>query len=134
MKKEISYVNDVYTHIYTLIVKSNNTYEVLIDNERIEHGELENDWNFLPAKKIKDLKARKPRDWDDRETIDDPNDEKPKNWDKFKQIPDPTAIKPEDWVDDINGEWEPPMIDNPKYRHEWKAKQIDNPSYMVRNN
>lgn len=63
--------------MYTLIVKPDNTYEVLIDNEKVESGELEADWNFLPPKKIKDPQANKPEDWDDRATIDDPTDSKP---------------------------------------------------------
>merc|ERR1711992_260530 len=28
-----------------------------------------------------------------------------------------------------DGEWEPPMINNPEYKGEWKPKQIDNPAY-----
>ena len=45
--------DDVYTHLYTLIVRPDNSYEVKIDNEKVEGGELEADWDFLPAKKIK---------------------------------------------------------------------------------
>lgn len=77
INKEIRCKDDVLTHLYTLIVKPDNTYEVLIDNEKVESGELEADWNFLPPKKIKDPEAKKPEDWDDRATIDDPNDTKP---------------------------------------------------------
>merc|ERR1711911_208523 len=95
IKKEIRPKDDVYTHLYTLIVKPDQTYEVLIDNEKVESGDLEADWDFLPAKTIKDPEAKKPEDWDDR----------------------------------MDGEWEPPMIDNPEYKGEWKPKQIDNPSY-----
>lgn len=29
----------------------------------------------------------------------------------------------------MDGEWEPPMIDNPEYKGEWSPKQIDNPAY-----
>ena len=29
----------------------------------------------------------------------------------------------------MDGEWEPPMIDNPEYKGEWAPKQIDNPKY-----
>lgn len=29
----------------------------------------------------------------------------------------------------MDGEWEPPMIDNPEYKGEWSPKQIDNPEY-----
>ena len=39
------------------------------------------------------------------------------------------ATKPEDWDDEMDGEWEAPMIDNPEYKGEWKPKQIDNPNY-----
>jgi calreticulin len=30
-----------------------------------------------------------------------------------KEIADPEAAKPEDWDDEDDGEWEPPMVDNP---------------------
>lgn len=106
--------------------------QVLIDNEKVESGELEGDWNFLPPKTIKDPEAKKPADWDDKPTIDDPEDKKPEDWDKPEHIPDPDASKPEDWDDEMDGEWEPPMIDNPDYKGEWRPKQIDNPNYKVR--
>lgn len=48
-----------------------------IDNEKVESGSLEEDWDFLPPKKIKDPEAKKPEDWDDRAKIDDPEDTKP---------------------------------------------------------
>ncbi|RUS71970.1 hypothetical protein EGW08_020263 [Elysia chlorotica] len=129
VKKEIRCKDDVYTHLYTLIVRPDNTYEVKIDNEKVESGELEADWDFLPPKKIPDPEAKKPDDWDEREQIDDPEDSKPEDWDKPEHIPDPEAKKPDDWDDEMDGEWEPPMIDNPEYKGEWKPKKIDNPDY-----
>ncbi|XP_034952568.1 calreticulin isoform X2 [Chelonus insularis] len=129
INKDIRCKDDVYTHLYTLIVNPDNTYKVLIDNEVIESGELEADWDFLPPKKIKDPSQTKPEDWDDRPTIPDPEDKKPEDWDKPEHIPDPEAIKPEDWDDEMDGEWEAPVIDNPDYKGEWKPKQIDNPNY-----
>ena len=69
--------DDEFTHLYTLIVKSDNTYEVRIDGQKEESGSLEEDWDFLPPKKIKDPEAKKPEDWDDRKKIDDPEDKKP---------------------------------------------------------
>merc|ERR1712226_1270231 len=104
--------DDEMSHVYTLVVKPDNSYEVYIDLEKKESGTLEDDWDFLPPKKIKDPAASKPADWD-----------------KPQHIPDPDAKKPEDWDDDIDGEWEPPSIDNPEYKGEWKPKQIDNPDY-----
>ena len=103
--------------------------KVLIDNEKVESGDLEADWDFLPAKTIKDPEAKKPEDWDERAKIDDPEDVKSEDWEKPEHIADPEAKKPEDWDDEMDGEWEPPMIDNPEYKGEWKPKQIDNPSY-----
>lgn len=69
--------DDEMTHLYTLIVKPDNTYEVRIDNEKVESGELEQDWDFLPAKKVKDPEAKKPDDWVDDAKIPDPEDKKP---------------------------------------------------------
>lgn len=62
-------------------------------------------------------------------TIPDPDDTKPENWDQPEHVPDPDATKPDDWDDEMDGEWEPPMIDNAEYKGEWSPKQIDNPAY-----
>merc|ERR1712130_842893 len=53
------------------------------------------------------------------------------DWDFLppKKIKDTEVSKPEDWDDEMDGEWEPPMIDNPEYKGEWKPRQIDNPNY-----
>uniref|UniRef100_A0A8C1XL37 Calreticulin n=1 Tax=Cyprinus carpio TaxID=7962 RepID=A0A8C1XL37_CYPCA len=129
IKKEIKCKDDELSHLYTLILNPDQTYEVKIDNEKVESGSLEEDWDFLPPKKIKDPEAKKPEDWDDRAKIDDETDTKPEDWDKPENIPDPDAKKPDDWDEDMDGEWEPAMIPNPEYKGEWKPKQIDNPNY-----
>lgn len=51
------------------------------------------------------------------------------DWDQPEHISDPDAKKPEDWDDSIDGDWEAPTIDNPKYKGPWRARQIDNPNY-----
>jgi len=129
IKKDIRCKDDVFTHLYTLIVNPDGTYEVLIDNESAQKGSLTDDWDFLPPKKIKDPEVSKPDDWVDTAKIDDPEDVKPEDWEKPEHIADPDASKPEDWDDEMDGEWEPPMIDNPEYKGEWKPRQIDNPDY-----
>lgn len=129
IKKEIKCKDDELTHMYTLILNPDQTYEVKIDNEKVESGSLEEDWDLLPAKKIKDPEAKKPEDWDDRAKVDDAEDAKPEEWDRPENIPDPDAKKPEDWDVDMDGEWEPAMIPNQEYKGEWKPKQIDNPDY-----
>ncbi|XP_062843665.1 calreticulin 3b [Trichomycterus rosablanca] len=129
IKKEIKCKDDELTHLYTLILNPDQTYEVKIDNEKVESGSIEEDWDLLPPKKIKDPEAKKPEDWDDRPKIDDETDTKPEDWDKPENVPDPDAKKPEDWDEEMDGEWEPAMIPNPEYKGEWKPKQIDNPNY-----
>lgn len=69
--------DDELSHLYTLILNPDQTYIVKIDNEKVESGSLEEDWDFLPPKKIKDPEAKKPEDWDDRAKIDDADDTKP---------------------------------------------------------
>jgi len=128
-KKDIRCKDDEMTHLYTLILNSDNTYEVRIDGKKEESGELEADWDFLAPKKIKDPAAKKPEDWVDNAKMDDPEDKKPEDYDKPELIADKDAKKPDDWDDEEDGEWEPPMINNPEYKGEWKPKQIDNPAY-----
>ena len=77
IKKDIRCKDDVFTHLYTLIVNTDGTYEVLIDNESAQTGSLTDDWDFLPPKTIKDPEAKKPDDWVDQAKLDDPEDVKP---------------------------------------------------------
>jgi len=130
IKKTIPCESDQLSHVYTLIVHPDNTYEVRIDGNKKESGSLVDDWDILPPKKIKDPSKSKPSDWVDAPKMADPNDVKPEGYDEIaKQVVDPDAAKPEDWHSDADGEWEAPMIDNPEYKGPWKAKQIDNPDY-----
>merc|ERR1712165_561921 len=129
IKKDIRCKDDVFTHLYTLIVNTDGTYEVLIDNESAQKGSLTDDWDFLPPKTIKDPEVSKPDDWVDTAKIDDPEDVKPEDWEKPEHIADPDATKPEDWDDEMDGEWEPRQIDNPDYKGPWVHPEIDNPEY-----
>ncbi|CAB1326019.1 unnamed protein product [Coregonus sp. 'balchen'] len=138
IRKDIRCKDDEYTHLYTLILNPDDTYEVKIDNKKVESGSLEEDWDILPPKKVKDPEAVKPDDWDERERVEDPDDKKPEDWDRPENIADPDAKKPEDWDDEMDGEWEPPMgewkpskIDNPDYKGKWVHPEIDNPDYSA---
>lgn len=51
--------------------------QVLIDLEEAASGSLEEDWDMLPPKTIKDPEAKKPEDWDERAQIPDETDVKP---------------------------------------------------------
>lgn len=49
-------------------------------------GNLEDDLDFLPPRKINDPAVKKPSDWDDRAHIDDPNDIKPEVTQQFESV------------------------------------------------
>lgn len=124
------FTDDHLTHFYTLDVAPDNTYEYYLDGKMVSSGKLEDDWEFLAPKTIPDPNEKKPADWVDIPQIDDPEDKKPDHWDdEPATIVDPEAAKPEDWDDEEDGEWEAPMIPNPKYQGEWKPRRIPNPAY-----
>jgi len=129
-KKNVRMESDQLSHVYTLILKSDNTYEVQIDTVKAESGSLYDDWDFLLPKKIKDPKESKPKDWVDDAQMPDPADVKPAGYDDIPaKIPDAAAKMPEDWDVEEDGEWTAPQVDNPAYKGPWKAKQIANPAY-----
>lgn len=164
--------SDQLTHLYTLIVRPDNTFEILIDGQSAKMGSLLTDFkpSVFPSKEIDDPNDTKPADWVDDKQIPDPNATKPADWDEDapqfipdpnktkapegwledepKRIPDPNQKKPDDWDDEVLGEWEPQIIDNPKclqapgcgkyevpvipnpaFRGKWQAPMIDNPAY-----
>jgi calreticulin len=130
IKKDIKCESDRLTHVYTLILHPDNTYEVRIDGTKKESGSLYEDWDFLKPKTIPDPAVSKPADWVDDPKMDDPDDVKPADYDDIpKEIPDPDAQKPDDWDDEADGAWEAPKIPNPEYKGEWKPKKIKNPNY-----
>jgi len=124
IKKDITAETDQLSHIYTLIIHPDQTYEVRVDGDKKQSGSLIEDFDFLAPKTIKDPSQSKPSDWVDEATIDDPNDKKPEGHDDIpKQIPDPEAEKPDDWDDEADGQWEAPLIANPEHKGDWKAKK-----------
>jgi len=131
VNKEVRAETDVHSHLYTLIIRPDNTYVVKIDGEQKQTGTLEDDWDILAPKKIKDPTKSKPADWVDDKRIPDPTDVKPADWDNHAaEIADPEAQKPDDWDDDLDGAWVAPTVPNPEYKGEWRARTIDNPKYI----
>lgn len=152
-----NYFTDKNTHLYQLVINPDNTFKISIDGYVVNEGNLLEDMTppVNPPKEIEDEKDEKPKDWDDREKIPDPDATKPDDWDENEpekivdpdaekpegwlddepeDIPDPDAEKPNDWDDDMDGEWEAPLITNPKCKSapgcgEWKPGMIDNPNY-----
>merc|ERR1712061_390814 len=130
-KSDLAYKqeNEGTSHLYTMILKPDNTVRVDIDEEKIYEGSLKEDWEVLKPKEISDPDDKKPDDWVDDSMIDDPETKKPDDWGEEKRIVDSEAKKPDDWDDEEDGEWEAPMKDNPEFKGEWIAKRISNPAY-----
>ncbi|XP_072914422.1 calmegin [Hemitrygon akajei] len=154
-----SYFDDKRPHLYTLILRPDNSFEMLIDERSVSKGNLLQDMtpSVNPPKEISDPNHQKPEDWDDRPEIADPESVKPNDWDEDapRYIPDPTAEKPLNWLDDepeyipdpeatkpsdwdkeMDGEWEEPKIPNPLCKSAgcgtWKPSLIPNPAYKGR--
>jgi calreticulin len=53
IKKDIPAESDQLTHVYTLVLKPDNTYKVLIDLKEVQSGSLYEDWDILAPKTIK---------------------------------------------------------------------------------
>merc|ERR1719482_882550 len=117
------------SHLYRMILKPDNTVRVEIDEEKIYEGSIKEDWEVLKPKQIDDPEDKKPSDWVESSMMDDPEDKKPDDWVTEKRIVDSAAKKPDDWDDEEDGEWEPPMKDNPEFKGEWSVKRISNPEY-----
>jgi calreticulin len=117
------------SHLYRMVLKSDNTVRVEIDEEKIYEGSIKEDWEVLKPKTIDDPADKKPSDWVEDSMMDDPADKKPDDWVTEKRSVDAEAKKPDDWDDEEDGEWEPPMKDNPAFKGEWSVKRISNPSY-----
>ncbi|MEE6512799.1 hypothetical protein FKM82_020024, partial [Ascaphus truei] len=151
------YFKDKKTHLYTLVLKPDNTFEMLIDQTVVSQGSLLEDVipPLNPPKEIDDPNDKMPNEWDERAKISDPNAIKPEDWDEGGpvEIEDVNAVKPEGWLDDeprlisdinaqrpsdwndeMDGEWEAPLVPNPKCESEpgcgeWKRPMISNPNY-----
>jgi len=157
LKNPPSIKSDKLSHLYTLVVKKDNSFEIFIDQESVRKGSLLKDFDpaVNPPETIDDPTDQKPEDWVDEKEIQDPAATKPDDWDEDapREIEDADAEKPEDWLDDEpeyvsdpdakmpedwdeeeDGSWEAPKIANPKCEAasgcgEWKRPTIKNPKY-----
>ncbi|XP_069781426.1 calnexin-like isoform X2 [Narcine bancroftii] len=148
---------DKITHLYTLVVNPDNSFEMLIDQTVVNKGNLLEDMTppINPPKEIDDPDDKKPEDWDENPKIPDPDAHKPEDWDEdapakiidpnavkpegwlhdeTEYISDPSAEKPEDWDEEMDGEWEAPQIPNPKCETApgcgvWEPPMMSNPNY-----
>ena len=80
------------------------------DSEKVEGRELEDNWDFLPPKVIKDPNLSKLADWVDAAKPD--------------HFTYPDATKSKDWDDEIDREWEHSMNNNSDYKSPWMLPKI----------
>ncbi|XP_038213148.1 calnexin isoform X2 [Zerene cesonia] len=160
-KKPTQRLDDIYKdkepHLYTLVVRPDNTFTIYVDGKEANAGSLLEDFTppVNPPEEIDDPDDKKPEDWDEREKIVDPTATKPEDWDEEapaqivdpnavkpegwlddepEMIPDPEAVKPSDWEDEMDGEWEAPLVDNPRCAAApgcgpWAPPLVPNPAY-----
>eukprot|EP01133_Synstelium_polycarpum_P000164 gene164-194_t len=147
---------DHLSHLYTLLIKPDNTFKIMVDRTTVLEGDFHKDFTpaFNPPREINDPEDSKPSTWVDNAQIVDPEASKPDDWDESqpKRILDPSSVKPaewrdnepelvpsptetmpEEWNEEDDGEWEAPMVPNPACEDgmcgEWTQATIDNPLY-----
>lgn len=59
IKKELECETDKLTHFYTFILRPDASYSILVDNRERDSGSMYTDWDILPPRKIRDVKAKK---------------------------------------------------------------------------
>lgn len=119
---------DSKSHIYTLLLKPDNTYKVYIDLREKSSGSLHEFWDF-PKITIDDPTDRKPEGWIEKRRIIDPEVKKPEDWVEDRLIPDPMASKPLEWDDLEDGPFVAPLVENPLYKGPWFPARVENPDF-----
>ncbi|GAB5567871.1 calreticulin-3 isoform X2 [Prionailurus iriomotensis] len=115
-KKSIRCKVDGFTHLYALVLRPDLTYEVKIDGQSIESGDIEYDWNLMSLKKMEKSSAES-KDWDQAK------EDKSQDWEKH--FLDASASKPSDWNSELDGDWQAPMLQKPPYQDGLKPEGID---------
>ncbi|XP_042526550.1 calreticulin-3 isoform X2 [Dipodomys spectabilis] len=113
-KKHIRCKVDAFTHLYTLVLRPDLTYEVRIDGQAIESGSVEYDWQLTSLKNAEkaEAQARGParargataQDWE-QHFLD--------------------ASAPSDWNSELDGDWQAAMLQKPPYQDGLRAEGID---------
>ena len=88
---------DSSTHLYTLIVRPDQTFEIKVDHTSVKTGSLLSDFDppVVPSKGFFHFNFHVK--FTLKIEISDPNDLKPVDWVDEEYISDPEAKKPEDW-------------------------------------
>ncbi|XP_054321864.1 calreticulin-3 isoform X2 [Pongo pygmaeus] len=113
-KKPIRCKVDGFTHLYTLILRPDLSYDVKIDGQSIESGSIEYDWNLTSLKK--ETSPAESKDWEQTK------DNKAQDWEKH--FLDASASKQSDWNGELDGDWPAPMLQKPPYQDGLKPEGI----------
>eukprot|EP00899_Mesostigma_viride_P026956 jgi/Mesvir1/7445/Mv19224-RA.1 len=150
--------SDALPHVYTAILRADNSVTILVDGEEKKVGSLLADMAppVNPDKEIVDPNDVKPKDWVDEASIPDPSAVKPADWDEDapREVEDEDAVmpagwledepemvedsevaQPDDWDEDEDGAWEPPLVRNPRCEGApgcgpWKRPMKRNPKFQ----
>jgi calnexin len=111
---------DPLTNAYTLIIRTNNSFEIRINDKKVRSGDFLTDFDppVIPPEFVDDPSDKKPSDWDDRPYIVDESAVKPADWNESEPefVPDPEQLDvPEGW-----------LLDEPRYIPEPGAKRPKN--------
>uniref|UniRef100_A0A8C2NT91 Calreticulin n=1 Tax=Capra hircus TaxID=9925 RepID=A0A8C2NT91_CAPHI len=115
-KKSIRCKVDSFTHLYTLILRPDLTYDVKIDGQSIESGSIEYDWQLTSLKNMEKASA-------EAEGWDQAAKDKSQDWEKH--FLDASASKPSDWKGELDGDWQAAMLQKPPYQDGLKPEGID---------
>ncbi|CAJ1388242.1 unnamed protein product [Effrenium voratum] len=119
---------DAFSHIYSLVLKPDNTYKVYLDLKEKSSGALHDFWDY-PKMTIDDPGDSKPKDWVEARRVIDDEKHKPEDWVEQPLIPDPFAWKPLEWDEEEDGAFMPAMVENPQYKGPWHPSWVDNPDF-----
>lgn len=119
-KKSIRCKVDGYTHLYTLVLRPDLSYEVRIDGRVAESGDIEYDWNLESLKSAAKKTDTEQRGWEQ------------KDWDK--QFLEAGAGAPSDWNSKLDGDMEmqAPLLQKPPYQDGLKPEGIDSNVWLHR--
>lgn len=151
IKKTIPCKTDRLSHIYTLIVRPNNTYEVRmtktcpqqrcffdtpcplrckLTRKRSRTVPLRRTGRLFPPRKSRCAVATHHHALT---VVQDPEAKKPDDWDERKQIPDPEDKKPEGWDDIpatiVDDKATKPEDWDDEEDGEWEPPTLPNPEY-----
>jgi hypothetical protein len=132
--------------LYTLIIRPNNTYSILIDAFPIVDGSLLTDFDppIAPPETLPDPTDKKPADRDARPFLSTPGppseriliintySTKPPDWaeDEPELLPDATAVRPAYWDASVLGAWRPPAVFNRRFRGRFFPALEPNPRFV----